>query len=266
MQKRDVVVQLRTGQQARVHQYRDVVTNLETLIESRRARLTVSQESLHKELYLQLIKHVSMAMEPSNMVVVSPESNNSNAESVGSSTMNKNFLQQELLSRDSLDTPPEDEEDWQKYQSKWTRLVQAVADNVYEQAVSPTAHQCAVLERVVQGYQHRLGLEAGMMQVDGGGGSGTGDQELESTNKSTTTTTTVANAMDTNMNTTTGTLLSTGTTNNAFMDDGDAGNTGSNELTGMHHPAANGDQQVDKTVLLPMMAETAYAASEHVQE
>jgi hypothetical protein len=148
-------------------------------------------------------------MEPNNMAVP-PE--NINAESV-TSTTNKNFLQGELLSRDSFE-PPEDEEDWQKYQSKWTRLVQSVADNVYEQAVSPTTHQCAVLERVVQGYQHHLGLEAGTAMEGDAGSGGSGAQELESTNKTTTTATaSVANSMDAPM---------TGT---GFIDDGDTGNT-----------------------------------------
>jgi hypothetical protein len=251
VQKRDVVDALRTGQQATVHKYRDVNTKLESVIESRRARLAVSQESLQKHLYLQLIKHVSM--EPI-IAVVSPE--NSNAES--GSTMNKNFLQEELLSRESL-YPPEDEVDWQKHQSKWTRLVQTVADNVYEQAVSPTAHQCAVLERVVQGYQHHLGLEAAM-EVDGGSG-GTGDHQLESTNKTTSTTTTVANSMDT---TTIGTLNSGSSTTDSM--DVVVGDTGPNEFTGMHFPAENNYQQVDKTVLLPTTAEFAFAALEHVHE
>jgi hypothetical protein len=259
VQKRDVVIALRTGQQATVHKYRDAVTKLENLMESRRARLTVSQESLQKELYLQLIKHVSL--EPSN-IVVSPE--NCNAESVSSSTMNKTFLQEELLSRDSLESP-EDEENWQKYQSKWTRLVQTVAGNVYEQAVSPTAHQCAVLERVVQGYQRHLGLEAstGMevtmeaaMEVEGG----VGDQELESTNM--TTTTSVASPAYTPTTDT----LNYGATSTGFMDDGDTGNTGPTEFTGMHPPAVNDDSEVDQTVLLPMTVETAYAATEYVQE
>jgi hypothetical protein len=246
VQKRDVVDALRTGQQATVHKYRDVATKLENIIESRRARLTVSQESLQKHLYLQLIKHVSM--EPI-VAVVPPE--NSNAESV--SIMNKTFLQEELLSRESL-YPPEEEEEWQKYQSKWARLVQTVADNVYEQAVSPTAHQCAVLERVVQGYQHHLGLEAVAMEDDG-----MGDQQLESTNKTTaTTTTTVANSMDF---TTPGALNS-----GASSMDVVAGDTGSNEFTGMHYAAENSDQQVGMTVLIPTTAETSYAASEHVHE
>jgi hypothetical protein len=252
VQKRDVVDALRTGQQATVHKYRDVATKVENLIESRRARLTVSQESLQKHLYLQLIKHVSM--EPI-IAVVPPE--NSNAESVG--TMNKTFLQKELLSRESL-YPPEDEEDWYFCQSKWTRLVQTVADNVYEQAVSPTAHQCAVLERVVQGYQRHLGLETVAMEDDGGSG-GTGDQQLESTNKTTTTTTTVANSMDF---TTAGTLNSGASTTDSM--DVVAGDTGPNEFTGMHYTAENNDQQVDKTVLIPTTAKTAYAASEHVHE
>jgi hypothetical protein len=256
VQKWDVVIALRTGQQATVHKYRDVVTKLETLMEFRRARLTVSQELLQKELYRQLIKHVSK--EPSN-IVVPPE--NSNTESVSSSTMNKSFLQEELLSRESFD-PPEDEEDWQKYQSKWTRLVQTVAGNVYEQAVSPTAHQCAVLERVVQGYHRHLGLEASTaMEVDGGS-VGTGEQELESTNMTTTTTCSVANSMDTPTTDT----LNSGATSTGSMKDGDMGNTGRTESTGMHPSAANDYQQVDKTVLLPMTVETAYAATEHVQE
>jgi hypothetical protein len=245
VQKRDAVIALRTGQQATVHKYRDVVTKLENLMESRRARLTVSQESLQKELYLQLIKHVSM--EPTNIVVSSENSHTESGSS--SSTMNKSFLQEELLSRESLD-PPEDEEAWQKYQSKWTRLVQAVAGNVYEQAVSPTAHQCAVLERVVHGYQRHLGLEAAM-DVEGG----TGDQELESTNM--TTTTSVANSMDTLM---TGTLIAGATTGS--MDDGDMGNTGPTEFAGMRPSVANDARQVDETVLLPMTVETAYAATE----
>jgi hypothetical protein len=259
VQKRDIVLALRTGQQATVHKYRDAVTKLENLIESRRGRLTVSQESQQKELYLQLIKHVSM--EPSN-IVVPPE--NSNAESASTSTgaSNKNFLQGELLSRDSF-KPPEDEEDWQKYQSKWTRLVQSVADNVYEQAVSPTAQQCAVLERVVQGYQRHLGLKAGTaMEVDGGSG-GTGDEELGSINKTTTTATaTIANAMVT---TTTGTLISEATST-GFMYDRDTGNTGPAEFTGMHPPMTNNDRLVDETGLLPMTAETTYAMPESVQE
>jgi hypothetical protein len=253
VQKRDAVIALRTGQQATVHKYRDAVTKLETLMEFRRARLTVSQESLQKELYLQLIKHVSM--EPSN-IVVSPE--NSHTESVSSSTMNKSFLQEELLSRESLD-PPEDEEDWQKYQSKWTRLVQTVAGNVYEQAVSPTAHQCAVLERVVQGYQRHLGLEASTATEVDAGSVGMGDQELEYTNM--TTTATAANSVDTLK---TGMLIAGAATGS--MDDGDMSNTGPAEFTGMHPPAANDDRQVDKTVPLPMTVETAYAATAHVQE
>jgi hypothetical protein len=261
VQKRDVVHALRTGQQATVHKYQDVVTKLENVIETRRARLTVSQESLPKKLYLQLTKHASM--EPIIIVVVSPENNSNagNGVSTSTTTMNKTFLQEELLSQESLD-PPENAEDWQKYQSKWTRLVQTVADNVYEQAVSPTVHQCAVLERVVQGYQHHLGLEATAMEVNGGSG-GTGNQQLESTNNTTTTTTTtttVANSVDT---TVTATLDSGATTGS--MDDR-AGNTGPNEFTGMHHPTANNDQQVDKTVPLPATAETDYTASEHVQK
>jgi hypothetical protein len=270
---------LRTGQQATVHKYRDAVTNVEHLIESRRARLMASQESLHKELYVQLALTNS----------------NSNSNSTATS------LQEELGSRENLD-PLEDQDDdddddddddeWQnKHQSKqkWTRLVQTVADNVHHKAFNPTAHQCAVLERVVQGYQQHLGLQAQAenealqvqaLEVDTGGIDSGENQplELESTNKTipATATTTVANPVDTTDTTMMTDTLVTGTTTGSTDRDGDdnihTGKTCTDELDVTHQhqhhdAAANPDYLVTEmvTALLPTTAETETAPtdSEH---
>jgi hypothetical protein len=96
-----------------------------------------------------------------------------------------------------------------------------------EQAVSPTTHQCAVLERGSRGYQRHLGLEAGTaMEVDAGSGGWRPGVETFQQNYCQCHAATVANSMDAPMKGTTPLVMVTR-------------NTGLSELTAGPPPVVN---------------------------